>query len=336
MLIDRKGRGRLFLFWTALSLTALLLMIDPVRCAELVKGGVQTVVKKALPAVFPYLVLSSLLFESGFPQLLKGRAARFVGRLFRLPDCCVSGIVIGLFAGFPLGASYAAGLYAEGRCTKQEAERLSALSGFPAPPFLLGAFGQGVMGSALAGLLLYAVQTAAVFLYGILLGWSAKKGEKRRKREVQAPFLQKDGGKVEPFEGKQTVPSLFPMVGTCIGKSALQMVRIGGYILFFFLISGLILDVFSPVFALFPLLEGPMAGFFEISSGVSHIKARGALGMLAGGLVLGFSGLSVHMQVAGFLAPAGLSVKEHLLAHLRLCPVIALLSAALCALFDLF
>lgn len=336
MLIDRKGRGRLFLFWTALSLTAFLLMIDPAGCAELVKGGLQTVVKRALPAVFPYLVLSSLLFESGFPQLFKGRVARLFGRLFHLPDCCVSGIVIGLFAGFPLGASYAAGLYAEGRCTKEEAERLSALSGFPAPPFLLGAFGQGVMGSALAGLLLYAVQTAAVFLYGVLLGRSARKREKSRKREGAPPFLKKEEGKADPFERKRTVPALFPMVGVCIGRSALQMVRIGGYILFFFLISGLILDIFSPIFSLFPLLEGPVAGFFEISSGVAHINARGAQGMLAGGLVLCFSGLSVHMQVAGFLVPAGLSVKEHLLAHLRLCPVIALLSAALCALFDLF
>lgn len=337
MLKEQGKIGGRWFFWLMLFVIMLLLMRDPVLCGDLIKRGGGIVLNKALPAVFPYLVLSSLFFESGFPMLFRGRVARVLGRLLSLPDICISGIVMGLFAGFPLGASFAAGLYKEGYCQKEEAERLSALSGFPSPPFLLAAFGQGVMGSPMAGVLLYFVQTVTVLLYGILLG---RRSRKRKGQGGNSINEERAGRKRKPAPSHgmpaKPVPSLFSAVGQCIGAAALQMVRIGGFILAFSLLSGLILELFDPLFVRFPLLEAPVAGFFEISSGVAHMKAGGTLGMLIGGLCLSFSGLSVHMQVAGFLDPAGLSVKEHLLAHVRLCPIIAVAAAALCALFGLF
>ena len=259
---SREAKGRLFLFWTLLLFVAVFLLRDPTLSAGLVQEGVKVILKGALPSVFPFLILSSLFFESGFPLLFQGRVARFFGRLFYLPEVCISGFAVGLFAGFPLGASFAAGLYEEGYCQKEEAERLSALSGFCAPPFLLGAFGQGIMGDLRAGLLLYTVQTTAVCLYGILLGRLA-----RKKDRGNAPRLKKERGRATsstaPALYSKPVPALFPMVGSCIGKGALQMVRIGGFILAFSLLSGLIF----PFLSVFPCLKRPWQDFLRSPRG---------------------------------------------------------------------
>ncbi|MBP3321344.1 MAG: hypothetical protein J6M12_03230 [Clostridia bacterium] len=322
----KRRTWQLWLFWLFIGMLAFCLLRSPASCGEWIKRGVQTALLKALPSVFPYLVLSSLFFKSGFPLLFQGRVARLLARLFYLPPICISGLVVGLFAGFPLGASFAASLYTDGYCSKEQAERLASLSDFCAPPFLLTAFGVGVMGDLRAGLLLFAVQTVSVFFYGLISGQCVRKREKKVALMGEEKLFFEERLKLTSYPSTVT---LLTMVSAAIGEGALQMVRIGGYILFFSLVSGLALSLCTPLILLFPSLEGLIAGVFEISTGVAHMKKRGAEGMFFGALSLCWSGVSVHLQVASCLGGAGLSPKKHIVAHLILAPTVALLSSFL-------
>ena len=312
-----RARGmHLPLFWGILAVVFFLFLRDPAKTGQWMARGLSVAVYKALPAVFPYLILSSLFFKSGFPALFCGRVSRAIAKTLNIPTSGVSALLMGVIAGFPLGASCTAQLYQSSLCTREEAERLSAICNFCAPPFLLGAFGVGVFGDIRYGMLLFAVQTVVALGYGILLGKRAKRARKEsHEKEDQAPQ-----------QSTASVCLLFPLIGECIAKGALQMVRIGGYVLFFSLLAGVIQDTFPALFEMFPTLRAVVCGFFEISSGVAAIEEASALSFFTGALMIGWSGVSVHLQTASFLRQAGLSSKPYLLAHVLLPPITATLS----------
>ena len=89
--------------------------------------------------------------------------------------------------------------------------------------------------------------------------------------------------------------------------------------LFFYLCSSLLLDLFPGFFAQKPVIAALLAGALELSSGVARISFGGAKAFAAAALLLGFSGLSVFCQVVSFSEKAGLSVRGYLLAHI-VCP----------------
>lgn len=281
-------------------------------------------VKKVLPSVFPYLIFSGILMKTGFPTLFSGKVADRFARVFNLTGDCIPALLVGLFAGFPMGAAVTAGIYQRGGCTKGQAERLSAICNFCAPPFLLGAFGQGVMGDLRLGLLLFGVQTAAALLYGFVAGRLAGHGDGEEERLPLASAVDLE---------KET--PLFPLIGRCVAEGALQTVRIGGYVLFFSLISGVLLETVLGVFEKTPLFKALLCGFFEFSSGIGLLSCGGKAALFLGSMIVCWSGLSVHMQVAGFLNDAGLSVKKHLKAHLLLAPAVSTVTVLLAGAFGL-
>ena len=65
------------------------------------------------------------------------------------------------------------------------------------------------------------------------------------------------------------------------------------------------------------------------------LKSGGKATLFLGSMIVCWSGLSVHMQVAGFLNDAGLSVKKHLKAHLLLAPAVSTVTVLLAGVFGL-
>ena len=62
-----RARGmHLPLFWGILGVVFFLFLRDPAKTGQWMARGLSVAVYKALPAVFPYLILSSLFFKSGF------------------------------------------------------------------------------------------------------------------------------------------------------------------------------------------------------------------------------------------------------------------------------
>ena len=107
-----------------------------------------------VPALFPFLAVSSLLVSLGFGEWVSPHLAGVMGPLFRLPGQASSALLLGLVGGYPIGAKTAADLYRENLLTADEAERLLAFCNNSGPAFIVGAVGAGVFGSASAGLLL--------------------------------------------------------------------------------------------------------------------------------------------------------------------------------------
>lgn len=315
--------------WAGILLLFGLMMTRQELCAGLIGKGLFLSGRKLLPSVFPYMVFSSILSKTGMPLVFRGKWAKKIASLLNLSTECVPVLVMGLVAGFPTGALMASEVYLSGGCSKGQAERLSALCNFCAPPFLLGAFGQGGMGNFRYGLILFLCQTAAVFLYGLACGRiSKKKGGAAENIYFGGPV------KREELQEKD-VNAPFSVIGKCVALGAVKSVQVVGYVLFFSLLSGVIYSVFPSFLGKNTLVKALFFGFFEFSSGVFALEGAPLLKLFFGSLLICFSGLSVHMQVAGFLNEGRLSSFAHLKAHFFLAPVVAVATVLVSKIFCL-
>ena len=111
--------------WINLALTAgfgMLLICFPAESAQGVINGMKLALGKAIPALFPYFVLSGLVLGSGFSG---GKTAqRVMRKVFHLPAACAPAMLLGFLGGYPVGARTAEQLYREGACTEEELSRL--------------------------------------------------------------------------------------------------------------------------------------------------------------------------------------------------------------------
>ena len=318
--MNSKRKGLHIAAYSLILLFALLLLSHMGRVGVNTEKGLGVILHKVIPSVFPYLVLSGLLYRTGLAQRLGRLFGRPFRKIFRLPMAAFPAVLLGVLCGFPVGAKCAVEMYMQGFCTKKEAERIAAFTNFCGPPFILGAVGVGIFSNIGLGWLIFLCQTAVSLLFGFFYR-RPKKGEVKERGTLVA--------------GKMPSCS-FKDFSSAIADATVQMVKIAGFVLFFAVTVGLMTEPFGAFFAKHTLLEGFLIGIFEISSGISAIQ-EGTLGaFLSCTLIVGFSGVSVFMQVSSLMRDAGLSMKGYLLAHLICPPVSALLACLFAGLLGIF
>ena len=124
--------------------------------------------RSVVPALFPFLVVSSALLALGFGELAAPWLAGLMEPLFRVPGAGSAALLLGLAGGYPVGAKTAADLYRQGLLTRQEAERLLSFCNSSNPGFLISVLGVGVFGSVRTGVWLWLIHVLSALLTGLL------------------------------------------------------------------------------------------------------------------------------------------------------------------------
>ena len=298
-------RVKSVLLGCAVGLTAAGLLLWPGAGAEGVQEGLLLCGGVLIPALFPFLVLSSLAVELGFSRCLGTLLSPMMYPLFRVNGSCGAALALGLVGGYPVGARTAVQLYESGQCSKAEAERLLAFCNNCGPAFTLGVVGVGLFGSSRVGLLLCAVHVLSALLVGILFRFYGG----QEKFSCSRP----------DHTGFQAV-SLSAALTRSVAGAVRSSLSITGFVLTFSVLlrlfrqSGLmgcsarlLSPLLGPVWA-----ERFLTGFLELSSGVSSLTdGPPLLRLTAAAWMLGWGGLSVHGQVLAFLGDSGLSARPH-------------------------
>ncbi len=270
-----------------------------------------------VPALFPFFVLSLLLARLGFPQLLGRLLSPLARRLFGVSGPGVTALFIGLTGGYPMGAAYLAELAEQGQLSSEEAERLLGFCNNSGPSFLVGAIGAGVFGSVRVGLLLYLSHALAALLAGLLL----------RGRQGALPA---------EIVSSPPVLSFSRAFSESVRDAVPAILSVCGFVVLFTVFTGLLdangfLDAIGLRLTALPGLSLPQAramllGFWELGSGVGALRglspSPGNLAIAAG--MVGWGGVSVHLQTLASLCELPVRSGRHLLGRL--------LSAALGAL----
>ena len=286
---SRKG-VLLCLFLCALCL---ILTVFGEASSRAAQAAVSMCLSRLIPALFPYMVVSSMLVTTGAADSISRRLP--AAKLFGLPAEASSAVILGFLCGFPLGAKTAAELYRRGTVTKTQAEVLISVANNTGPSFVVSVIGSVFWNSAVFGWLMYFAQLVSAVIAGVFIN-----------RIIARP--DKNEAKTAASTVREPLLSAFlfavrDSVGACL--------NVCGFVTVFAVVISYIsclTDLASPVLtsgvaAVFDLTEASKLGALLAASG-------NRLGGFFCGFALGFSGLSVFCQAGAFTFPLGLSLKR--------------------------
>ena len=277
----------------------LCLVAGSAQAAEGARAGISLCAATLIPSLFPFFTLANLLSELGLPDLLGQRLTPLTKRLFRVSGCGAQAFVLGISGGYPLGASVVADLRKRQLISRAEGERLLAFCNNSGPAFILGAAG-GVFHSPGAGLLLYGAHILGAVLTGILFRghgtWDAPPPAKTPPQPLSAAFPR------------------------AVSKALTVTLSVCAYVTFFQAFMALI-----PVpEALSPAGKALFTGVWELAGGIASFRglAPTPVNLALAAFLLGWGGISVHLQTIGVLADTDIKSARHL-AGRALCGIFA-------------
>ena len=238
-----------------------------------------------IPALFPFLVVSSLLLSLGLGELLSPMLAGLMEPLFRVDGVGSSALLLGLVGGYPIGAKTAADLYRGGRLSRPEAERLLAFCNNSNPVFLISVLGVGVFGSVRAGVWLWLIHLLSALLTGLLF------------RNHGGPARRQAGG-TAAFQAV----SLSAAFVAAVRESLSRMLSVCAFVTFFYVLA-------RPLASLGGWLGAVLVGLTELFS-LTPLLRPDRFGFILASAMAGWGGLSVLCQTAAVLEGSGLRLQS--------------------------
>jgi hypothetical protein len=254
--------------------------------AAYVKDGMLLAVGCVIPSSFPFMLISDAYIAYGRPERIRPLGRIFTA-LFGLDPRALSAFICGNVGGFPIGAKMAADMYLENEISREDAERLAALSNNPSSAFVIGGVGLGIYGEAGVGIMLLLSVYIATVLSGIVT---------RRNRAFSR--IQSDNNRQNYSFVESTK------------RAGLTSVSIISFISVFSVALGIIKKRVKYAFILYPVYS-----LLEVTNAVGGFSSLGifppTLRLAACAFSLGFGGFSVGMQSSVFASSRGLKMKKY-------------------------
>ncbi len=266
---------------------------------EYMKKGLVLCSATVIPSLFPFMVISELIVSSGIGISVSRLVRRPMKAVFGVGEAGAAAFLLGTVCGFPIGAATAASMHDKGIISKDELEHFLIFCNNPGSAFVISAVGASLFGSKKLGLLLY----VSVILSSVIVGATGR---------LFLPKSKKSNATVILSTPSRDITS---RITDAIRSSATSMLTVCAYVLFFSALVGCMGAVLQR-FSLPEEIRAIIFGFFELSSGAK--AASGASEPIAAvvlcALFLGWSGLSVHLQIMSVCSGRGISFKPYIIA----------------------
>lgn len=263
-------------------------VVFPAEAAESIMSSLSLAVRRVVPSLFVFSALAALFARIG----LFTRAGR-LGRLFGLSPACTAVALCGLLCGFPASAVCAHALWESGEADAGEMRAVLPFCSNAGMAFVVGAVGNGMLGSRRVGYMLFLMQTVLSIVFILLFCRS------------------KSAAAMLPVRAKKE--SLSHALVASVSAAGGAMLAVCAFIAFFGAAADMICLVFPSVP---PLLRAVICSFFEISRGCAEFSGAAELSPLLRyvgvAFALGFSGVSVACQISERAGEISLSVLPYL------------------------
>ena len=263
-------------------------VVFPAEAAESIMSSLSLAVRRVVPSLFVFSALAALFARIG----LFTRAGR-LGRLFGLSPACTAVALCGLLCGFPTSAVCAHALWESGEADAGEMRAVLPFCSNAGMAFVVGAVGNGMLGSRRAGYMLFLMQTVLSIVFILLFCRS------------------KSTAAMLPVRAKKE--SLSHALVASVSAAGGAMLAVCAFIAFFGAAADMICLVFPSVP---PLLRAVICSFFEISRGCAEFSGAAELSPLLRyigvAFALSFSGVSVACQISERAGEISLSILPYL------------------------
>ena len=283
------------------------LVIYPKNTAEGIKNGFLLLGNNLIPALFPFMVLSSYISESSLAQMISKLFEKAFKIIFKTSGYGIIPFILGSLGGYPVGAKTVCEFYENGKTSENDASRLFYWCINPSPAFLVTAVGTFMLGSTQSGFLLYFSCISA----SVTIGFFCR-------------FLS--NGEIRPIESHHQASKEGLFVNS-VSKGSESMLAICGWVLTFCVLSSLC-DALRLPYSVSYIIKS----VGEITTGCKSAASSGlSLPVIAG--VSGFGGFAVICQCASYATRCNVELKTLICSRL----INAALSSIYCsALLKLF
>lgn len=248
-----------------------------------------------IPSLFIYMVLSSIIIESGIYRyifLLLKPLSKFV---FSLPTSLFFVFIMGNICGYPIGMKLINDMYEKGEIDKKTAYVMSVSSYAGGPSFLLGMVGISVYSDEMAGIIIFASCFMANALIAIVIN------------KVYKPCVK-----------AAEIPLRKPDLISSITSSAISIFKICAVIISFSLVTTALNDIFKNMDYDTSVI---IKSFFEITN-ITNLQSLSTSYMPIIAAISSFGGLCIILQLKSVTK---LSLKYIVLSRLVACPLSALI-----------
>lgn len=312
------------LIWTLLAVFFIFAMVyQPEIVFEGAAEGLKIWWDVIFPSLLPFFVASELLMNLGFVHFLGILLEPIMRPLFNVPGSGGFVLVMGLVGGAPINGLLITQLREKQLCTQSEAERLLCFTNFATPLFMISAVAVGMLGRPELGIIIAGTHYLANIIIGIGLRFY-------KHNEIGTGYSSSSLSIKKAFvtmlryqrQQKQTIGKL---LNDAVASSVLKLLNVGGFIILFAVIIRIfthvgLIDLIASGFALLlvplgfsvEIVPSIASGLFETTIG-STIASQAAVTeiqkVISIGFMLGWSGLSIHAQVASMVAKTDIGLR---------------------------
>ncbi|MFR8537048.1 MAG: sporulation protein [Lacrimispora saccharolytica] len=249
-----------------------------------------------LPSLLPFMILSNVLIGANVVSQLMRPFSGFFRHVLGLSPEGGYAWLLGLFCGFPMGARLTGDMYRQHRISREEAGYLLTFANQSSPMFLSTYVVLHGLGDSTLTLPVFVIFYASAFLTSLVF--------RIRSRRFGLP----------PSKPKKEVPeqtSYGNLLDTSIMNGFEIITRLGGYIILFSILAGIVLQLPAPLRTAAPFLSG----LTEITTGIHTISGTTLplqVKFTAIVCCTAFGGFSTVAQTSCMLNGTGLSIFTYL------------------------
>ena len=249
-----------------------------------------------LPSLLPFMILSNVLIGANVVSQLMRPFSGFFRHVLGLSPEGGYAWLLGLFCGFPIGARLTGDMYRQHRISREEAVYLLTFANQSSPMFLSTYVVLHGLGDSTLTLPVFVIFYASAFLTSLVF--------RIRSRRFGLP----------PSKPKKEVPeqtSYGNLLDTSIMNGFEIITRLGGYIILFSILAGIVLQLPAPLRTAAPFLSG----LTEITTGIHTISGTTLplqVKFTAIVCCTAFGGFSTVAQTSCMLNGTGLSIFTYL------------------------
>ncbi len=264
--------------------------------SSLAVDGLRLCINSIVPSLFPFMVTTQLLTRTGIVHTIGSCLSGVVSPILGVNRNLCGAVLIGTVGGFPNGAHSVGLTFKDGYCSKTEAERAIALCNNCSLIYICSVAGSLVLGSIKAGIIFLIAEALSIISASVILR-----------------IINRHTHSTTEVKYQRNKESFSTIICKSITESGLNTLNMCSYIVFFYIISGLI----SCVLPKSTLLQAVVKGLFELSGGVKLCTDIDfPLNYVICSAIIGFSGISVIFQVCDVCEKYKLSSKEFVISRL--------------------
>lgn len=250
---------------------------------------------KLIPALFPYLLITELLINSGRIYNISYGLSGILSKIFRIPPHTTSTVLVGFLLGYPNAAKCILKMYNEHQIDEKVAVKLMSFTSNANPSYIIATLGIGIFKSAEIGLILAISHYLSAIIIGMLLTPSYTNNIIQQRNTNSNSFNK--------------ISSPFELLSISILGSLKTLAFIFSYTIIFSLIPTVILSKFN----LADIIKAMTIGIFEISNGINNIAILDLSlnsKILLTSFILSFSSIMIIVQIYSYLFKAKVPFKK--------------------------